>query len=82
MTCVHVRLSTLCTFDVFLRRTVVVDETTLVEVTFTGKPSAKLVVVVSLVMVCSRIISIIGLRRELVTRGIGYRVSQDSRSSV
>ena len=36
------------------------DETTVVEVTFTGKPSAKVVVVVPLVMVCFLILAIIG----------------------
>ena len=61
------RFSTFQTFVFFLskgqkiyrlERTVVVDVTTVVEVTFTGKPSAKVVVVVPLVKVCFLAISI------------------------
>lgn len=64
-----------------LERTVVVDVTTVVAVIFTGKPSAKVVVVVALVMVCFLAISTPWSKTRACNAQFGCPVRQDSRSS-
>ena len=87
MICVYVGLSNFSTFNILsygqkihrLERTVIVDVTTVVEVTFTGA-SGKVVVVAPTVMVCFLAISDYWPKTRIATRSVGCRVRQDSRS--